>query len=134
MYSSRMRAARLLPISPSMHCGGCLLGGRGYLLPGGVCFGGVSGPGGCLPIIRDVYPSMQWGKHPPCGQTDTCENITFANFVCGRQKLLKTIELGDFIENLFEGFVHSARTVSTIPLIESSYSSRCEIPGKHYDI
>ena len=22
--------------------------------------------------------------HPPCGQTDTCENITFANFVCGR--------------------------------------------------
>ena len=21
---------------------------------------------------------------PPCGQTDTCENITFANFVCGR--------------------------------------------------
>ena len=21
---------------------------------------------------------------PPCGQTDTCENIAFANFVCGR--------------------------------------------------
>ena len=21
---------------------------------------------------------------PPCGQTDTCKNITFANFVCGR--------------------------------------------------
>ena len=35
----------------------------------------------CLP--RGVYPSMQWGRHPPCGQTDTCENITFANFVCG---------------------------------------------------
>ena len=38
-------------------------------LPGegeGVC------PGGC------VYPSMQWGRHPPCGQVDTGENITFA--------------------------------------------------------
>ena len=22
--------------------------------------------------------------HTPCGQTDTCKNITFANFVCGR--------------------------------------------------
>ena len=21
---------------------------------------------------------------PPCGQTDTCKNITFANFVCGQ--------------------------------------------------
>ena len=21
---------------------------------------------------------------PPCGQTDTCKNITFTNFVCGR--------------------------------------------------
>ena len=21
---------------------------------------------------------------PPCGQSDTCGNITFANFVCGR--------------------------------------------------
>ena len=26
-------------------------------------------------------PSMHWGR-PPCGQTDTCKNITFAN--CGR--------------------------------------------------
>ena len=24
---------------------------------------------------------------PPCGQTDTCKNITFANFFCGRKKL-----------------------------------------------
>ena len=23
---------------------------------------------------------------PPCGQTDTCKNITFANFVCGAVK------------------------------------------------
>ena len=108
-----------------------------------VCTGGVCQGEGCLPrvgvylwsqrAVCHTHPWDQWYT-PPCGQTDTCENITFANFVCGRQKLLKTIELGDFIENLFEGFVHSARTVSTIPLIESSYNSRCEIPGKHYDI
>ena len=24
------------------------------------------------------------GMHPPCGQTDTCKNITFANFICGQ--------------------------------------------------
>ena len=45
------------------------------LVPGGVCL--WSGGGA-------VYISMQWGRHPPCGQTDTCENITFANFVYGR--------------------------------------------------
>ena len=43
MHSSRMRTARLLPASPSMHCtGGCLLLG-GCLLREGVCsWGGVS--------------------------------------------------------------------------------------------
>ena len=44
LHSSRMRTARLLPVSPSMHCaargcvllgGGCLLPGRGCLRPGG---------------------------------------------------------------------------------------------------
>ena len=55
MHSSRMRTARLLPVSPSMHCSG-----RGYLVPrgctcpGGCTWsqgipgpGGVPGPGGC---------------------------------------------------------------------------------------
>ena len=42
MHSSRMRTARLLPVSPSMHCGG-------------------SAPGG----VFVVYPSMQWGTPPP---------------------------------------------------------------------
>ena len=43
-----MRTARLLPVSPSMHCAGgpCLLPGRcllvGSLLPGGSALGGVS--------------------------------------------------------------------------------------------
>ena len=70
MHSSGMRTARLLTVSH----------------PGGVCPGG-----GCLPRGLSAwecaygpwggYPNIKWGKHPPppCGQTDTCENITFAN-------------------------------------------------------
>ena len=84
-----MRAARLLPVSPSMHCTG-----RGEVT--------ASGPGGYLPLVRGwvgtclwsggegvVCPSMQWGRPPPPWTewlTDRCKNITFANFICGRQK------------------------------------------------
>ena len=58
MHSSRVRTARLLPVSPSMHCsGGC------------TCPGGVYLP-----------------RYSPCGQTDTCNDITF---VCGRAVLTK---------------------------------------------
>ena len=31
-----------------------------------------------------VTCNASWDTHPPCGQTDTCKNITFANYVCGR--------------------------------------------------
>ena len=42
MHSSRMRTARLLPVSPSMHCY------RGCTCPGGVpAHGGCTCPGGC---------------------------------------------------------------------------------------
>ena len=37
---------------------------------------GVSAQGVCIPACN--------GADTPRGQTDTCENITFANFVCGR--------------------------------------------------
>ena len=48
-----MRTARLLPVSPSMHCAGgrCLLpreGGSVSASQGAVCFGGGLLPGGCL--------------------------------------------------------------------------------------
>ena len=99
MHFSRMRTVRLLPVSPSMHCaggsvcsggnvcsGGCLLRGV-CLLPGGcrasaprggvgVSSQGVSAPGS--------VSQHAMGQTPPRGQTDTCDNITFANFVCGR--------------------------------------------------
>ena len=63
MHSSRMRTARLLPVSPSMHCSlGVYLvpgdvpgrGGRVYLVPGGIpAPRGVPGPGG-VPAPGDV--------------------------------------------------------------------------------
>ena len=62
MHSSRIHIARMLPISPSMHCTlrsapGCVSG------PGGSCWGGllggVSGPRGvCIPACNgaDIPP------------------------------------------------------------------------------
>ena len=48
----------------------------GCTCPGGVPAREVYLPRGCIPACN--------GADTPCGQTDTCENITFANFVCGR--------------------------------------------------
>ena len=48
MHSSRMRTARLLPVSPTMHCFGGSGPAGGLLLGGGFWSGEVSGPGGCL--------------------------------------------------------------------------------------
>ena len=77
MHSSRVRTARLLPVSPSMHCtGGCLL--LGGLLRGGVCSWGCLLLGGSAPsgvsalggvvcswgVCFGGYPSMQWGRSP----------------------------------------------------------------------
>ena len=88
MHSSRMRTARLLPVSPSMHCsggmylvwgvpvpGGYLVwGGRGtwywgvYLVLEGWCTWSwrVPGPGGYLPRYSPPVNRM----------TDRCKNIT----------------------------------------------------------
>ena len=47
LHSSRMRTARLLAVSPSMHCTGGVVCNGGVSAPGGVCSRGVptSGPG-----------------------------------------------------------------------------------------
>ena len=78
MRSSGMRTTRLLTVSrsisqgdvcPSMHwAGGCVCPSMHWA--GQVS---ASGPRGCV-----------CDRHPPRGHTDTCENITFENFVCGR--------------------------------------------------
>ena len=85
MHSSRMRTVRWggvvcpeggLPREgvSSQRRAVCLGGGGVCLGGGGVCPGVVCGGGG--------------GVHlPPCGQTDTCENITFP------QPLLRTVNM-----------------------------------------
>ena len=51
--------------------GGCLLP-EGCLLQGGSAPRGVSAPGEYIPACTEA------DTPPPCGQTDTCENITLA--------------------------------------------------------
>ena len=57
---------------------------------GGLCLGGsLSGEGSLsrgVSLDRDPRTEtlQTETETPPRGQTDTCENITFANFVCGR--------------------------------------------------
>ena len=40
----------------------------------------------CMPLCytRPAAMHVPWPCTPPCGQTDTCENITFVDFVCRR--------------------------------------------------
>ena len=59
---------------------GCLLLG-GVCYPGGVCYQGVVCYWGCL--LRGCIQHAMGQTPPHRGQTDTCENIAFTNFVCG---------------------------------------------------
>ena len=56
MHSSRMRTARLLPVSPSMHCSRVVpTGGGVYLVQGGVPGpGGCTWSGGCVYLVGGV--------------------------------------------------------------------------------
>ena len=86
-----MHTARLLTVSPRMHCaggvsasGGCLLRG-GCLLPGeAVCFpggclllGGVSASGGGAACFQGVSQHALRQTPPVNRITDSCKNITF---------------------------------------------------------
>ena len=75
--------------------GGCTCPGRVYLLrgvylPGGVpaqggcTYQGVYLPGGCTCPGGHLPKGSTCPGTPPCGQTNTCKNITYAKFVCGR--------------------------------------------------
>ena len=78
IHSSKMHTARLLPVSPSMHCSG----GWGVPGPRGVCLvpGGVPGPGQCAWSRGGVclVPGGTCpGTAPPVNRiTDRCKNIT----------------------------------------------------------
>ena len=88
MHSRGMRTARLLTVSEHALRRGDLL-----LVRGGVClwFGGGCLPrGGCLPLVPGrlgCIPACNGTDTPPCGQTDTCENITFAKSFAGGNEI-----------------------------------------------
>ena len=77
-HSSRMRTARLLPVSPSMHCSGGCTCQRGVYLPAG---GGVPEGVGGVPA-RGVPAQVP----PLCEQNDRQVQKYYLapNFVCGR--------------------------------------------------
>ena len=37
-----------------------------------------------IPLEQTPPEQTPWEQTAPCGQIDTCKNITLANFVCGR--------------------------------------------------
>ena len=83
MHSSRMRPAARRPYAESWGCLLLVWGGSAWS-GGWVCVCLVWG-GFCL--VRGVYPSMHWGRHPPVWTeflTHACENITLAQLRCGR--------------------------------------------------
>ena len=62
MHSSGMHTAHLLTVSQhALHRGGVFPGGSAQE----VSAQGDVWPGGCLPLVGGIYPSMQWGRHPP---------------------------------------------------------------------
>ena len=60
--------------------GGSVPAQQGMYLPSG----GVYLPGGSVPAQGVYLPGGTCPGTTPRGQTDTCKNISFANFVCGR--------------------------------------------------
>ena len=82
MHSSRMRTARSLTVSRSI----CHAHPP---LPCHACLPATHAPHHARPPATHAPPAMHaplCHAYPPpsCGQTDTCKNITFANFVCLR--------------------------------------------------
>ena len=95
LHSNRMRTARALTISPSMLCGGGGVCSGGCLLQrGGVCSWGVSAPGGCLP---GGYPSMHWGRPPPCEQNSW--HMPMKILPCPKLRLRAAIRVNAFLSH-----------------------------------
>ena len=115
MHSSRMRTARLLPVSPSMHCaGGCLLPGGSA--PGrGVCLwsqGGVSQHA----MAQTTCPCRQISCHTllkilPCPNSVAGGNEILLNF----EKLCVSKQ-----ERILVHYDH---------ILVSFMCQNCEVPG-----
>ena len=61
--------------------GGWCAWSRGVSAPGGVPGRGGGVPGGG---VSGIPACTEADTLPPCGQTDTCKNITLAQLRCGR--------------------------------------------------
>ena len=70
LHSSRMHTARLLTVTPSMHCAG------GSPCQGGLPCRGIALPGGGIPVCTEADPTVN-------RITDACENITLPQLRCG---------------------------------------------------
>ena len=105
MHSSRMHTARSLNVSHSI-CWQCAChtcppshhtcppphmplvthAPLACMLPCHACHPVKHAPLPCTSLAMHAPCHAAWPPchaWPPCGQTDTCKNITFANFVCG---------------------------------------------------
>ena len=132
LYSSRMHTV----CSSGRLLGGCLLWGgvcvcsggvcsQGSVCSGGVCSQGVvSALGGCLLLgggcllqggLLRGYPSIHWGRHPPCGQTYACKNITFATSL----RTVKNTSLS-FLVNPLRTTKSNLRVIGKHPTLNTS--------------
>ena len=104
LHSSRMRTARSLTVSRSIQGGWFCPPSHGCRPPW------MRTPS---PLDADPHSSPSWMQtHPPVGRQTTCENITFANFVC-RRWLIK-LEHFHFFSQIFKSWptIFTARQVS----------------------
>ena len=87
MHSSRMRPVRC---SGCLSCHACSPPRRHACHPAHACLPAMHTP----PAMHALHHTCPLPcTSPPRGQIDTCENITFPNFVCGRQLALKQTRL-----------------------------------------
>ena len=99
MHSSRMRTARLLPVSPSMHCS------RGVSAPGGghvcwgyvcseggvsACRGGICSHGGVCPRVSLLLGGGALPRHPP---VDTILDTRFWKYYLAPTSLRAVINI-----------------------------------------
>ena len=83
MHSSRMRTACSLTVSRSI-CRGGVYATHAPRAMHAPCH---AQPPPCMPPSPATHAPPPCHACPPCGQTDTCENIAFANFAGGKNKL-----------------------------------------------
>ena len=76
-----------MPLPPCHTCPPATHAPLPHMPPCHTCPPAMHAPPPCMPPCHACplpHTSPCHARLPPCGQKDTCKNITFANFVCGR--------------------------------------------------